>query len=318
MANPLRILFAGTPAIAVPSLRAIASNFDVVGVLTNPDRPGARGKSLVPSPVKEAALELGLHVLQPERLLGDARRLIADTGADFLVSFAYGRLFGPKFLSLFSRGAVNIHPSALPRHRGSAPIQYTIWEGDAQGAVSIQGIASEMDCGDLYLCDTFPLSGTETTASLTEMVSVRAADDIIGVLHGIEDGTLHATPQQGSPTFTRQLEKEDGAIDWNRSASSIHCQVRAMLPWPKATTLFHGVPLMITSVVGPVADAGKESVPAQVPAGTVVCSRKGVGIAIATADGLLWVDRLQLATKKELDWQSFLNGNPTFVGSVLG
>ncbi len=314
----LRVLFAGTPEIAVPSLRAIASEFEVVAVLTNPDKPGARGRSLVPTPVKQAALELGLPVLQPERLLADAREEVASYHPDFLVSFAYGRMFGPKFLSVFREGAVNIHPSLLPVCRGCAPIQNTILRGDSESAISIQCIAQQMDCGDLFYVDRFPLDGTETTPVLTDFVAERAAKAIVHVLHGIEEGTLSPDPQEGEATYTKMVCKEDGCIDWNEDAKTIHAKVRALLPWPKATTSLNGTPLMITSVVGPLSEAGNDPVPDGVVPGTVVRFQKGKGIAIACADGLLWVDRLQLAARKELDWQAFLNGNPSFIGSVLG
>jgi methionyl-tRNA formyltransferase len=314
----LKILFAGTPQIAVPSLHAIASRFRVVAVLTNPDKPGARGRDLVPTPVKQAALALGLPVLQPERLLGRAREEVASYRPDVLVSFAYGRMFGPKFLALFEKGAVNIHPSKLPICRGCAPIQNTILRGDRETAVSIQRIADQMDCGDLYYVDRFNLDGTETTPSLTDIVSARAAKDIVQVLHGIETGSLVPVPQQGEPTYTRMVCKEDGVIDWNSEARQIHAKVRALLPWPKATTTFGGVPLLITGVFGSYSEAGADPVPDNVVAGTVVGMRKGKGIAVACADGLLWVTRLQLAARKEMDWQAFLNGNPAFIGAVLG
>lgn len=314
----LKILFAGTPGIAVPSLQAIAAAFEVVAVLTNPDKPGARGRALVASPVKQAALELGLPVLQPERLLAEAREQISAYHPDFLVSFAYGRMFGPKFLGLFDRGAVNIHPSLLPVCRGCAPIQNTILRGDSESAVSIQCISQELDCGDLWYVDGFSLDGTETTASLTEFVSHRAAQAIVHVLQGIETGTLHPVPQQGVATYTRMVCKEDGVIDWHETAKANHCKIRALLPWPKATTTLNGTPLMLTGVAGPLSEAGIDPVPDGVAPGTVVQSQKGKGIAIACADGLLWVNRLQLAAHKELDWQSFLNGNPTFLGTILG
>ncbi len=314
----LKVLFAGTPEIAVPSLLAIASEFDIVAVLTNPDKPGARGRSLIPSPVKRAAQELGLAVLQPERLLGEAREAVSSYHPDFLVSFAYGRLFGPKFLALFERGAVNIHPSLLPLCRGCAPIQNTILRGDSESAVSVQCIAQQMDCGDLFYVDRFPLDGTETTPVLTELVASRAAKTIVHVLHGIEAGTLTPVPQQGEATYTQMVCKEDGVIDWRESARMIHAKVRALLPWPKATTSLNGTPLMITGVAGPLSEAGAEPVPPGTLPGTVVRFQKGKGIAIACSDGLLWVNRLQLAARKELDWQAFLNGNSSFIGSVLG
>jgi methionyl-tRNA formyltransferase len=126
----LKILFAANPEIAIPALRAVAETFEVVGVLTNPDRPSGRGRNLVPPPIKEEALNLNLQVIQAEKLTKAVREEVALLGVNFLISFACGHYFGPKFLDLFSEGSVNIHPSLLPKYRGSAPIQFAILEGD--------------------------------------------------------------------------------------------------------------------------------------------------------------------------------------------
>lgn len=312
----IRILFAGTPEIAVPTLKALITTGKVVAVLTNPDKPGPRGKTPVPSPVKSCALEAGLPVIQPERLLADARTLVEEYKPNLLISFAYGRLFGPKFLSLFSLGGINIHPSLLPKYRGSTPIQSAILAGDSETGISVQYIAERMDEGDLLAVERFTLSGTENTETLSHLVAQRAASVILQVVTKLEQGTLVAIPQQGAATYTKHVEKNDALIDWNQSAKTLHAKIRGYYPWPKAETTYRGERLYVTSVSQALSEVQELTTP-QAP-GTVVGSDKQLGIGIATGKGTLWVDRLQLATRKELDWRSFLNGNPDMIGTMLG
>ncbi|AEC02651.1 methionyl-tRNA formyltransferase [Parasphaerochaeta coccoides] len=321
-----RILFAGTPAIAVPVLEALAASFPVVAVLTNPDRPGARSRTLVPSPVKEAAATLGLPVLQPESLRTEARDIVSSYHPDMLVCFAYGKLFGPRFLSLFSQGAINIHPSRLPMGRGSSPIQYTILSGDAEAAISIQRIAAQMDSGDILAQDVFPLDGTETTGTLTDIVALRAAPLAVSIVSDVSTGKTVSRPQSGEATYTHLITKDEALLDWSWSIRDIHCCIRAFHPWPKAWTTYEGTPLCITSVADSLQEAEKgvfdsvvsPGVPSGVLPGTVMEGRKGKGIAIACGNGIIWIDRLQLSGRKEMAWQDFINGNSRFIGSHLG
>ncbi len=312
----MRILFAGTAEIAVPTLRALSEHFEVGAVLTNTDKPHARSKALVASPVKEEALRLGLEVLQFDHLGSEARAAVAQTGCDTLLCFAYGRLFGPKFLSLFSGEKLNIHPSLLPLLRGLAPIQGTILSQAEEGGISLQRISREMDCGDIVATITFPLSGMETTESLTEYVSQQATRFSVPALQKVEQGTAVFIEQRGDATYTNLITREMAQLDFSRSAKELHAQIRAMWPWPKAMTTYNGETLYICSVSGSLAEAGSEESEAE--AGSVVRKQKGKGIAIATGSGLLWVDRLQLEKRKELDWQAFLNGNQGFLESRLG
>lgn len=257
-------------------------------------------------------------MLQPESLRTGARELVSAYRPDILVCFAYGKLFGPRFLSLFPQGAVNIHPSRLPHGRGSSPIQYTILSGAGEGAVSIQRVAAEMDSGDILGLDTFPLDGTETTASLTDIVARRAAPFAVSVLHDIASGKAVARPQTGEPTYTHLITKEDARLDWTMPVRDIHCRIRAFYPWPKAWTGFEGTPLYITAVSDPLQEAGRDGLPPGILPGTVVESRRGRGIAIACGDGLIWITHLQLAGRKEMAWQDFINGNSRFIASHLG
>jgi len=317
--SELRILFAGNPAISVPSLKALMQSFTVVGVLTNPDRPSGRGKRLEAQPVKIAALELGLPVLQYERLRGKSREEVAALQPNLLVSFACGHYFGPKFLSLFPIAAINIHPSLLPLYRGCAPIQGALLNSDKRTGISVQHIVAEVDCGAILNHIVIELDGTETTESLTSIVAEKSASLIVSTLHGMCAGTLNERIQDnGAATYSALLSKQDGIVDWNRPAGEIHAKVRAFYPWPKASTTYNGVPLILAAVYGSVAEAGKDVFPSGIPAGTVTGLDKKKGLAIACGDGLLYVQRLQLPMKKEMDSISFVNGNPSIIGSVLG
>ncbi|NBK24655.1 MAG: methionyl-tRNA formyltransferase [Spirochaetia bacterium] len=314
----MRILFAGTSEIAVPTLRALAEHFEIGAVLTNTDKPQARSKALVPSAVKEEALRLGLEVVQFDHLGSDARAAIAPFGCDTLLCFAYGRMFGPKFLGLFSGEKLNIHPSLLPLLRGPSPIQGAILSQATMTGISIQRIAAEMDCGDILASCTIPLGGTETTESLGTLVSERAASLALTSLGALQAGTATFSPQKGEATYTTLIDASMGVLDFHQSAKTLHAQIRALVPWPKARTVYEGQTLMLTSVYGTLAEAGSDAVPPGVEPGTVVGKQKGKGIAIATGDGLLWVTHLQLEKRKELDYLSFLNGNQGFLSGRLG
>ena len=314
----MRILFAGTPDIAVPTLCALAEQFEVGAVLTNPDKRGPRGKALLPSAVKEAALTLGLPVLQPESLRTEGRELVASYGCDTLVCFAYGKIFGPRFLSLFSGEKLNIHPSLLPLLRGPSPIQGAILNQFDTTGISIQRLASEMDSGDLLKTEAFALQGDETTQSLSDLVKDKAAHLAVQAIGSIVDGSALFVPQKGEATYTTLISREMGLIDWNLPAKALHALIRTMQPWPKAYTFFEGETLYVTSVSGLLKDAGSDPVPNGTSVGTVVSKEKDKGIAIATGEGLLWIDRLQLEKRKEMDGASFLPGNRTFLGTKLG
>lgn len=303
----MKILFAGTPDIAVPTLRSLASHFTVAAVLTATDKIQGRKKILTPPPVKQAALALGIPVIQADHLGSAARAEVAPLGCDTLVCFAYGRIFGPKFLSLFKL-ALNIHPSLLPVLRGPSPIQGAILTRQKETGISIQKIAARMDSGDLAAQMHIPLDGTETAQSLAEKVAALAAPLAVKTL----SEPLSFTPQRGEPSYCRLITREDGLIDWKKSAEDISAQARGLYPWPRAYTAWKDETLFIDAV-GPVEESGESAAP-----GTVLGKDRKKGIAIATGDGVLWVTRLQRQQKKSMDALSFLNGSPAFIGSVLG
>lgn len=315
----LRILFAANPEIASKTLVALHKNFNVVGVLANEDKPVGRSKRLEMPPVKKQALELGIPVLQFERLLTDARDKTKELKPNFLISFACGHYFGPKYLDLFPLGAINIHPSLLPLYRGCAPLQFALLNGETETGITIQRINAVIDSGNILNQLEFPLEGDETYLTISEKVASLAPEMIIETLNKLcANETEEIIQNHDEATFTTMLTKEDGLIDWNKDAKVIHCQIRALYPWPKASTTYDGKQLIIASVSDRLEEAGLEKVPPSVIAGTVVHLDKKKGLAIATGDGLLYVNRLQLAQKKEMDSLSFCNGNPNLIGSILG
>ena len=304
-----RILFAGTPEIAVPLLKSLACSCNVVGVLTSLDKSVGRSAKLCPSPVKVAATQLGLPVLQFDSLKKEARQAVRELGANVLVTFAYGKIFGPMFLALFPNGTFNVHPSPLPLFRGPSPIQATILNGLREGAISLQTIGEKMDEGDLWAVERFPLSGKETTLTLTQTVSEVAAKFVPDVLKQALCHEISATCQGDRPSYCQMIEKEDGKLDFNKTAIELHCLVRASYPWPKAFAFADGKEILITSVWGGFGELETEEPLVNIKPGTVVGFRKDRGIGVACADKTLWINGLQLPSKKELDHKAFVNGN---------
>jgi methionyl-tRNA formyltransferase len=328
--KPPVLLFAGSAGIAIPALETLARLAGeglcrIAGLLTSPD--AARGRSGKPEPGELArrAEELGLApILKPERLDAPAREQAAALGADLLVSFAYGRIFGPKFLGLFPLGGVNVHPSLLPKYRGPSPVQAAILEGDAETGVTVQRLALEMDAGDILAQERIPLSGRETAESLSRIAAEQGAALLSSLVRQIAGGEWpEARPQKGEPSWCSLISREEGRIDWNRSAGDIDRQVRAFTPWPSCFTERDGTELFILagrplSAPGAEAAPGAGNAPEAVAPGTALGVDREQGILIQTGSGVYAVERLQYRARKALDWRSFLNGAKDFIGSRLG
>ncbi|MGO9309124.1 MAG: methionyl-tRNA formyltransferase [Spirochaetia bacterium] len=322
----MRILFAGTPALAVPSLVKTAHAHEVVAVLTSPDQPAGRGRTPTCSPVKEAAAKLGLRVLQPEKLDEPFPDEVKDLAPDLLVVAAYGKIFRQSLLAIFPRGGINVHPSLLPKYRGPSPITAAILAGDAVTGVSIQKVARKFDTGDILAQEPFDLKGDETTASLSVALGVLGAELLDGVLAELAGGKESAARAQdeSAASYCRTIRKEDGVIQWEKPAVEIERMVRAYDPWPRASTLLGGETLLLLkSHVYPDTLAaeifhGERRQERQGQPGDVLAVDKGHGLLVQTGHGILAVDRLQLQFKKPLDWRAFLNGHPAIVGTRLG
>jgi methionyl-tRNA formyltransferase len=286
----MKVFFAGTPDFAIPVLEAVAKTMPICGVLTAPDKPQGRGKMLEFPPVKEKAIELGLHLLQPaildDQLIEDVKTLQPD----ILVVAAYGKIFKENFLSLFPMGGINLHPSLLPLYRGPAPIPAVILAGDSGNGVTVQRLALKMDSGDILSQAQFPLTGNETTESLTRMSSEQGAAMVVDVLGKIESGTITGITQDNSKaTYCKLIKKENGLIDWKNTAINIERQVRAYNPWPKAHTSFDGKTLSITSACIFPGSSDQDAQP-----GYVLGVDKQCGILVKTGMGILGVKRLQI------------------------
>ena len=315
----MRLLFAGTGEIAVPALRLLAPRYPVAGVLTAPDRPSGRGRSLEPSAVKIAAMEIGLPLFQPERLGSEARAAIEPAGAELLVCVAYGKIFGPRFLALFRAGGINMHPSLLPRYRGPAPIPAAILAGDAATGVTVQALAREMDSGDIYLQRRIELSGNETTASLSQTAATLGAEAVLEVVEAIEAGRAALRPQRHElATYTHTIAKEEGRIEWSADAPVIERMVRAYYPWPLAFTTFSGLRLNILEARVSDDHSVIERASASAQPGIVTAVDKSAGILVQTGNGMLSVQKLQLQNRKPLDWKSFVNGVRNLPGALFG
>lgn len=312
----MRILFAGSAQIAVPALRAIAASHEVVGILTNPESARGRGMERSATPVALAAAGLPgprIPVLAFPTLKTEAREAVAALRPELMVTFAYGRIFGPRFLDLFPRGGINIHPSLLPRHRGATPIPAAILARDRETGVCVQRILLELDAGDILASTRIPLDGRETTASLSALAAEVGASLVVEVLDAIRSGAERAVPQQGTPTWCPLLTKAHGLIDWNASALDIDARIRAFDPWPGAHTWLHGRKLDILEAEP---RPGAQAAPA--PNGTIVALDKSEGLMVQTNDGLLAVKRLRFSTKKALSWKEFANGVRDLAGARLG
>jgi methionyl-tRNA formyltransferase len=315
----MRILFAGTPEIALPSLRVTAEKHTVCAVLTNPDRVRGRGKSAAAPPVKEEALRLGLPVLQPERLNAEARKAISAYEPDLLAVTAYGKIFGPKFLALFPRGGINLHPSLLPRYRGPSPINAAILNGDRKTGVTIQRISQRMDAGDILAQEAHVLDGSEDHSGLSRILAEKGAALMTGVIDAIEAGEEQPQPQnEEEATYCSLIKKEDGRIDWSSSAVYIERMTRAFRPWPGVFTRFKAKRLFLLRVSVIRADAPILRSRGNPEPGTVIGIDKERGILVQTGNGVLGIQKLKLQSKKEMEWNAFLNGAGDITGTVLG
>jgi methionyl-tRNA formyltransferase len=318
------VIFAGSPAIAVPALRAIAeAGVAVAAVLTNPDTAKGRSGQPTPTPVACCAEELGFSIIKSARIDGGTLKKVQALSPSLLVTFAYGALFPPAFLALFPLGGINCHPSLLPKHRGATPIQETILRRDAVTGITIQYLAEKMDEGDIILQEEIPLHYRETTESLSAVAAEKGARLLVEAVPLVGQGNTRRTKQYGEVSYCGKIGKEDGVIEWQQTAYEIDAQIRAFTPWPLCRTRAsesdgaNGNELFILEA-HPVSSDGafKESNPPATP-GTVICADKNEGILIQTGNSLLAVTRLQWKAKKALGFRDFLNGAKQFVGTTL-
>ena len=315
----MKILYAGSPEAACETLKILFEKqteygFEIAGVLSNPPSAKGRHKDLIPTPVAAFAMEKGLPVFTPEHLDSAAREEILPLGADLLVCFAYGHIFGPKFLAMFPYGGINLHPSLLPKYRGCTPVNAAILNRDKETAVTIQTLGLKMDEGNILAQTVVPLNGTETGESLLNYAAVTGADLICKLLgQTAENGKLpEGNPQSGDPSYTGIITKEDGKINWKEPAEVIEAKIRAYYPEPGCWCMEKGLPLRILSAKLSAASGYDNE-----PEGKVLDFVKAEGILIKTGAGILAVTQLQRQGKKAMMYKDFMNGARDFVGTVL-
>lgn len=317
MTNPIRIIFMGTPEFAVPSLRALheqrtQQNWEVVAVVTQPDRPAGRGKKVVAGPVKQYALMQGLSVLQPASLRKEpaAVEALRALAPDLFVVAAYGQILRKEVLAIPTHGPINVHASLLPAYRGASPITAALLDGLPETGISIMLMDEGMDTGPVLAQATTPIAPQETAVTLGERLAEQGAQLLVATLPAWLAGQITPTPQSelpGTPSLCRLIHKEAGQIDWPQPAVVIERMTRAYAPWPSAHTTWHGETFKIWQAA---------VVAGQAAPGLVV--QRADGVAVGTGEGLLRLVTVQPAGKRQMDMRSFLNGAPEFIGSQLG
>jgi len=302
VSTSLRIIFAGTPDFAARHLDALlSSGHQVIGVFTQPDRPAGRGKKLMPSPVKVLAEEHGLPVFQPASLRPqENQQLVADLNADVMVVVAYGLILPKSVLDMPRLGCINVHGSLLPRWRGAAPIQRSLWAGDADTGVTIMQMDVGLDTGDMLYKLSCPITDEDTSATLYDKLAELGPKGLIDTLQQLADNRVQPEVQdEALVTYADKLSKEEARLDWSLPAAQLERCIRAFNPWPMSWLEIDGQPVKVwqaSVIAGPVNAAP----------GTIVEANKQ-GIQVATVEGILNLESLQPAGKKAMSAQDLLN-----------
>jgi methionyl-tRNA formyltransferase len=310
MNRSLRVVFAGTPDFAVPHLAACRrEGVEIVAVYTQPDRPAGRGRKLTPSPVKQAAIDLGLAVEQPENFKeAAARDRLAAYAPDLIVVVAYGLILSRKVLAIPRLGCWNVHASLLPRWRGAAPIQRAILAGDAETGVCLMQMEAGLDTGPVLLRQALPIAPDDTGGSLHDKLAALGA----ALLGDALDRALRGEPMPAAPqpedgvTYAHKLDKAEARLDWNEAAAALARKVRAFDPWPVAEALVDGETLRVWRVQ--VRDSGLGTGDSAGPGSIVAATREGIDIGCA--DGVLRLLEVQRAGGRRISAADYLNARP--------
>lgn len=312
----MRVVFMGTPDFSVGTLRELVkAGHEVVGVVSQPDKPKGRGKSLMPTPVKEAALELGLPVYQPKKVREpEFIEILRKLEPEVIVVVAFGQIIPQEILDLPPYGCINVHASLLPKYRGAAPIQWAVIDGEPQSGVTIMKMDAGLDTGDMITKVVVPIAEEETGGSLFDKLSAAGARLLVDTLPSLTNGTAvyEKQPEESPTPYAAMIQKRMGNIDWNRPAVEIERLVRGLNPWPSAYTKLKGKTLKIWK-----AQVIEESEnDAALAPGTVIQADTH-GLYVKTGQDILNITELQLEGKKRMDTPAFLRGYTVETGSVL-
>lgn len=290
----LRVAFFGTPAFAVPTLEhLLRSPHQVVGVITQPDRPRGRGQQVTEAPVKALATALGLPVLQPERLARDQfEAAFMALGADIGVVAAYGKILPDWLLATPRLGLINVHASLLPRYRGASPVHRAVISGDAETGVTIMRVVKALDAGPMLARVRVPIADADTTTMVEAQLATRGAELLVATLADLEHGRATETPQdEAAVTYAPKLTKAEGQVDWRQPARAIHNLVRGLWPWPHAYAFLDGTRFILHR-------SRRSPLPAGAAPGTILAASAADGLHVACGDGALEILDLQLEGKR--------------------
>lgn len=301
----MRVVFWGTPDFAVESLKKlIESKHQVVAVVTQPDKPKGRGKKLTPPPVKALAKQYGIPVFQPEKVKNNKElyETLKKLKPDIFVVVAYGKILPEEIINLPKYKTINVHASLLPEYRGAAPIHRAIMEGKEKTGVCIMEITKELDAGDIYKCTEIPITERDDIFSLHDKLAKAGAELLLEVLDSIEKGNITKKPQEpAKATYAKPITKEEGKIDWRKSAREIFNQIRALKVWPKAFTEFRDKQIKILD--SQVLDESSEGT-----AGQIVEIIKGKGFVVQTGKGKILIKKVQFPSSKPISADDAVKG----------
>lgn len=293
----------GTPAFSVPILQGLVeSGYEVVAVVTQPDRPVGRKKIIQATPVKEAALALEIPVLQPEKISGSPEvATIQELAPDLIVTAAFGQFLPESVLSIPKIAAINVHASLLPKYRGGAPVHYAIMEGEEKTGVTIMEMIKKMDAGGIYAQKEIPITKEDNVGIMFDKLSLVGRELLLEALPAIIEGQMPTPQDERQVTFSPNITREQEAIDWTKTADQIDCQVRGMFPWPIAFTTYQDIRWKIRSV------RVMTEVTDQIPGKIIKRTKKELWIACGNQT-VLAIEELQPAGKSVQSIQAFLNG----------
>lgn len=317
----MRIVFMGTPDFALPALeKLVEKGHEIAAVVTQPDKPTGRGRMLAPPPVKKLAESLGLAVIQPASLKKEGiDRKLRSLRPDAIVVAAFGQLLPRSVLDIPPLGCINIHPSLLPKHRGSSPIAGAILAGEDLTGVTIMLMDEGWDTGAILSQRTVPIGPDETTADLEKRLAQVGADLLVETLPRWAAGQIRPRAQdQASATYTRPITREDGRIDWRRPAVELSRRCRAFNPWPGCYTGLEGRLLKIWRAQAQAGWRGAGAVGEVIEVGAAEPGRARKRIGVATGEGLLLLDEVQLEGSRAMPVEQLARGRRGFVGSRLG
>jgi methionyl-tRNA formyltransferase len=308
----IRTVFLGTPDFAVPTLQALIDDpqISVEGVFTQPDRPAGRGRHLKPPPVKKAALAAGIPVFQPEKVRANPEAVfrLQEMDPDVCVVVAFGQILTADFFALPHYGSINVHASILPAYRGASPIVHSILNGDSETGVTIMKIDAGMDTGDILSIEKVPIPLEITAGELESILAKKGAEVLVPTLKRYISGEVQPTPQpERGVSLAPRIRKEDGRLNWGKTAREVHDRIRAMNPWPGAAAEWKGVPIKVWRSLPGNGSGSPGSILGFAPA----------GVEVACGEGSVYLRELQLPNRSRVAAQDFVNGQQPRVGECF-